>query len=167
MSEYDCSQSQHNQSEADKQGPLDNSAQKARSASVGGRNSSQGREEVNAAGSAVMSERNEDFECLSQHGISAETFNLIQTKERFEDQAKQRNIEVLEKATYKRELQEHLKVAEAMRCIILERQSKVLPLLELIELLQERIFGQFIESVEMKRVIASICRILPNWCRLI
>ena len=114
-----------------------------------------------------MSERNEDFECLSQHGISAETFNLIQTKERFEDQAKQRNIEVLEKATYKRELQEHLKVAEAMRCIILERQSKVLPLLELIELLQERIFGQFIESVEMKRVIASICRILPNWCRLI
>ena len=51
-----------------------------------------------------MSERNEDFECLSQHGISAETFNLIQTKERFEDQAKQRNIEVMEKATFKREL---------------------------------------------------------------
>lgn len=42
---------------------------------------------------AMLAEKSSDyqqseFECLSQHGISAETFNLIQTKERIEDEAK-------------------------------------------------------------------------------
>jgi len=40
---------------------------------------------------------------------------MITTKEKLEDAAKQRNKETLEKMTHKRELQEHLRVAESLR----------------------------------------------------
>ena len=82
-----------------------------------------------------------EFECLSQHGISAETFNLIQTKERIEDEAKQRNLMSLERQNEKRELQEHLRVAETLRTIIKDHSSRVLHLDDAIEKLQSRIYG--------------------------
>lgn len=44
------------------------------------------------------------MDCLSQHGISEATMTLIQTKERLEDEARQRNQENLERQTEKREL---------------------------------------------------------------
>ena len=59
-----------------------------------------------------------------------------------------------------------MRVAETLRSIINERTSKVIFLTELIDLLQDRIYGQFLDSTELKRIIASICRILPGWCRI-
>jgi len=76
-------------------------------------------EKLSEGGSdAVMHQseyRESDFESLSQHGISHETFSMITAKEKLEDEAKQRNLETLEKMTQTRELQEHLRVAEALR----------------------------------------------------
>ena len=81
---------------------------KARSASVGPQESSAKSPMVPASdiiSQSMNSEHREsDIECLSQHGISAQTFNMIQTKERLEDEAKQRNMKTLEKETEKREL---------------------------------------------------------------
>lgn len=47
----------------------------------------------------VSDYRDSDFENLSQHGISQETFNIITTKEKLEGDAKQRNKETMEKMT--------------------------------------------------------------------
>lgn len=66
---------------------------------------------------------------------------MIKTKERLEDNAKQRNKELLEKTNEKKELQGHLKVAETMRQIFMDRSSRVMHLGELIEQLQSRIYG--------------------------
>ena len=59
--------------------------------------------------------QSEQFEVLSQHGISKDTFDLITTKEKLEEDAKQRNKETMEKMTHRRELQEHIRIAEALR----------------------------------------------------
>ena len=142
----------------------DYGSQKGRSASVGG-----GRDSINndVASQGMSNQHHEsEMEVLSQHGISEETFNMIQTKERLEDEAKQRNIKNLERQTFKRELQEHLRVAEALRHLFFDKNIKVIYLNEVIEQLQSRIYGQFIDSAEMKRIIVSICKILPNWCRI-
>ena len=64
-------------------------------------------------------------------------------------------------------MQEHIRVAEAMRLLFKEKQKMVMQLTEVVEMLQDRIYGQFMESTEMKRVIASISRILPHWCRIV
>ena len=64
-------------------------------------------------------------------------------------------------------MQEHIRVAEAMRLLFKEKQRMVIELPEVVEMLQDRIYGQFIESKEMKRVIASISKILPYWCRIV
>ena len=79
----------------------DYGSQRARSASVGGN-----RESVKDAQSQGISceQLESEMEVLSQHGISEETFNMIQTKERLEDEAKQRNMQNLERQTFKREL---------------------------------------------------------------
>ena len=79
MSEYESlSQSNHG------------SVHKARSASMGAN-------DVNSAKNRILSQQDatsngdykeSDYECLSQHGISMETFNLIATKEKLEDEAK-------------------------------------------------------------------------------
>lgn len=117
--------------------------------------------------SDIMSEQREsDIECLSQHGISAQTLNMIQTKEKLEDEAKQRNMKNLEKETYKRELHQHLRVAEALRGLYIDQKKRVIFLNEVIDHLQNRIFGQFIDAGEMKRVIGSITRILPKWAQI-
>ena len=33
--------------------------------------------------------------------------------------------------------------------------------------MQNRIYGSFIDSCEMKRIIVSVCKILPGWCRVV
>jgi len=47
----------------------------------------------------------------------------------------------MEKMTKKREMQEHLRVAEAMRHLFFDKQVKVLQLSEVVEQLQDRIYG--------------------------
>jgi len=66
---------------------------------------------------------------------------MITTKEKLENEAKQRNMDVMEKQTHKRETQEHLRVAESLRQLFLDKQKRVLYLVEVIELLQERIYS--------------------------
>ena len=79
----------------------DYDSQRGRSASVGGARDSF----KDAASQGISCEQLEsEMEVLSQHGISEETFNMIQTKERLEDEAKQRNMQNLERQTFKREL---------------------------------------------------------------
>lgn len=46
----------------------------------------------------------EDYECLSQHGISLSTFNLITTKERIVGEAKVRNQNILASQSETREI---------------------------------------------------------------
>ena len=92
---------------------------------------------------------------------------MIQTKERLEDEAKARNQKSLARDSEKREMQEHIKVAETMRLLFKDKQKMVMFLPEVVEMLQDRIYGQFIESAEMKRVIAGLSRILPHWCRIV
>lgn len=111
--------------------------------------------------------QSEQFEVLSQHGISKDTFDLITTKEKLEEDAKQRNKETMEKMTHRRELQEHIRIAEALRQLFFDKNTRVIYLNEVIEMLQNRLIGQFIESIEMKRVIIGITKILPNWCRVV
>ena len=61
---------------------------------------------VDMASNGILScreyEESDHFECMSQHGISVETFNLIQTKERLEDEAKERNQKNLARDSEKR-----------------------------------------------------------------
>ena len=52
-------------------------------------------------------------------------------------------------------------MAEAMRLLFKDKLKFALFLTEVVEQLQDRIYGSFIESQEMKRVIASLSRILP------
>ena len=73
----------------------------------------------------------------------------------------------LEKESDKRELQEHLRVAEALRLLFMDKNTRVIYLNEVIEQLQNRIHGQFIDASEMKRVIGSVSRILPHWSRIV
>lgn len=73
----------------------------------------------------------------------------------------------IEKQTEKRELQEHIRVAEALRQLFMDKNIRVLYLCEVIEHLQNRIHGQFIDAAEMKRIIISITQILPSWCRTV
>lgn len=108
----------------------------------------------------------EDVECLSQHGISAHTFNMIKTKERLECEAKARNQSSLARDTEKREMQEHIRVAEAMRVLFKDKIKHAIFLPEVVEALQDRMYGSFIDSNELKRLIASISRILPHWCQI-
>lgn len=110
---------------------------------------------------------NEDFECLSQHGVSAHTFNMIKTKERLEGEAKARNQSNLARDSEKREMQEHMRVAEAMRCLFKDQDKQTIFLPIVVESLQDRMHGSFIESNELKRVIGNLMRILPQWCRLV
>ena len=67
----------------------------------------------------------------------------------------------------RRELQEHIRIAEALRQLFFDKNTKVIYLTEAIEMLQNRIIGQFIESGEMKRVIINVTKILPGWIRVI
>jgi len=46
---------------------------------------------------------------------------LIQTKEKLEEEARQRNMVNIEKQTEKRELQEHIRVAEALRQLFMDK----------------------------------------------
>ena len=158
MSEYD-SQGQHNEMNID-------ASQKARSSSVGANNQNESSQSGILSNSEYL-QRESDIDVLSQHGISAQTFNLIQTKERLEDEARQRNMANLEKESDKRELQEHLRVAEALRLLFMDKNTRVIYLNEVIEQLQNRIHGQFIDASEMKRVIGSVSRILPHWSRIV
>ena len=66
---------------------------------------------------------------------------LIQTKERLEDEARQRNMETLQRQTERRELQEHIRVAEALRQLFVDKNVRVLYLTDVIEQLQNRIFA--------------------------
>ena len=124
MSEYD-SQGQHNEMSMD-------ASQKARSASVGANNQNESSQSGILSNSEYL-QRESDIDVLSQHGISAQTFNLIQTKERLEDEARQRNMANLEKESDKRELQEHLRVAEALRLLFMDKNTRVIYLNEVIE----------------------------------
>ena len=54
-----------------------------------------------------------------------------------------------------------------MRLLFKDRGCKVIFLNEVIEELQQRIYGQFIDSKDMRRVIVSICKILPHWARIV
>ena len=85
--------------------------------------------------------KEEDIDCLSQHGISAHTFKMIQTKEHLEDEAKARNQQNLVKDEKKRELQEHIRVAESMRQLFLDKQTRSMFLNQLIDMIQERVHG--------------------------
>ena len=58
-------------------------------------------------------------------------------------------------------------MAETLRTIIKDHSSRVLVLDEAIEKLQSRIYGQFIEFKELRRLIVSITKILPQWCRVV
>ena len=60
-----------------------------------------------------------------------------------------------------------MRVAESLRQLFLDKQTKCIFLAEAIELLQERLYGQFIESNEIKRVVVNICKILPSWCMIV
>lgn len=92
---------------------------------------------------------------------------MIKTKERLEGEAKARNQTCLARDTQKREMQEHIRVAEAMRVLFKDKQRMSIFLAEVVEHLQDRMYGSFIESSELKRVVGSISRILPHWCRIV
>ena len=80
------------------------SAGPSRDNSMGGPQNNSSEQHISLIDRESEQMQSEQFEVLSQHGISKDTFDLITTKEKLEEDAKQRNKETMEKMTHRREL---------------------------------------------------------------
>ena len=82
-------------------------------------------------------DRQSDIKSLSQHGISEAVMTQIQTAEKANNQIEPVNDQQpQENQATKRELQEHIRVAEALRQLFVDKNVRQLYLIEVIEQLQ-------------------------------
>ena len=71
-----------------------------------------------------------------------------------------------EKEFYKSKIDEHIRVAEGMRSLFLSRDKKGMWQSEVIDSLQQNPTGVFSSVQELRNVIVSISKILPEWLKI-
>lgn len=60
-----------------------------------------------------------------------------------------------------------MRVAEALRELFRDKSRKVIFVPEVLECLQERLVGHYVEAIELKRIIGGLCNIIPAWLQIV
>ena len=107
-----------------------------------------------------------DVEVLSQHGVSTETATLIKHKQDIEMDVKERNEKMQEQVSHIRMIDEHIRVAEGIRSLFINRDKKGMWQTEVIESLQSNPLGHFSSNSELIQTIVNISKILPDWIKI-
>lgn len=68
--------------------------------------------------------RSESIASLSQHGVSLDTIQRIEKKNKLEEQARSRNQHMLDKQEYLREIEQHNRLAEGIRTLFISNMNK-------------------------------------------
>ena len=87
-------------------------------------------------------------------------------KRDIETEMKKTNEKKLEEEAHKRMIEEHVRVAEGMRSLYISKEKRGMWQSDVIESLQNNPNGVFSSTQDLRQIITSISKILPDWLKV-
>jgi hypothetical protein len=95
--------------------------------------------------------------------VSLDTIAQIEKRNKLEEKAKNRNLEILGKQEYLKEIELHQKLAEGIHLLFMSNNGRPILVSQVMSQLGDKTRGQFTSKPELYQMISSLTKILPGW----